>query len=138
MEFQVAKEKAIKYVFVAKKTEYEVRTKLKRIGYEDEIIDKVILFLKDYKYIDDNDYIDAYLRQNMRLLKYSIYEIKQKLLQKGINKCIIEEKLQNFKKTNYENLAIEKITIAKSKIMDELKLKQYLYRRGFVKNDFEN
>ena len=45
MEFETAKAKAIKYIGISKKTEYEVRMKLKRIGSEDEIIDKVIEYI---------------------------------------------------------------------------------------------
>ncbi|MNP78684.1 Regulatory protein RecX [compost metagenome] len=73
----------------------------------------------------------------MRLLKYSIYEIKQKLLQKGIQKDIIELKIYKLADFNYDNLVIEKIKLSKGKILDDLKLKQYLYKRGFKVIGFE-
>ena len=133
MDLQIAKEKAIKYVFVSKKTEYEVRNRLKKYRFDEDVIEKVIISLKENKYIDDNDYIDAYLRQSMRLLNYSLYEIKQKLLQKGLKKDIIEKKLTKLKDLNYENKVVEKLLLTKCKLMDDLKQKQYLYRRGFVK-----
>ncbi|MNV72721.1 Regulatory protein RecX [compost metagenome] len=73
----------------------------------------------------------------MRLLKYSVYEIKQKLLQKGIQKDIIELKIYKLADFNYDNLVIEKIKLSKGKILDDIKLKQYLYKRGFKTIGFE-
>ncbi|MEG2348262.1 MAG: regulatory protein RecX [Clostridia bacterium] len=130
MSFELAKEKAVKYLVVAKKTEFEVRKKLLKSGFEEKIIEEVLEYLKKIKYIDDEDYVDAYIRQCMRLLNYSIYEIKQKLLQKGIKKCIIEKKLEILKNNGYESDLVKKLINGKCKNMDELKKKQYIYRRG--------
>lgn len=130
MEFEIAKEKAMKYLILAKKTEQEVRNKLKKIGCEEQVAEEVITYLTKLGYIDDHDYVDAYIRQCMRLLNYSVYEIKQKLLQKGIKKCIMEEKLEQLKESDYEKKLIEKLRKGKCKSMEEIKLKQYLYRRG--------
>lgn len=137
MSFEEAKEKAVKYLVIAKKTEYEVRSKLKKSNCEDEIVEKVIEYLTKINYINDNEYVDAYIRQCMRLLNYSVFEIKQKLLQKGIKKCIIEKKLINLEESNYEDKLIKKLLNGKLKNIDELKQKQYLYRRGFkINSDF--
>ena len=131
MSFEVAKEKALRYLVTAKKTEYEVRNKLKKSNFEESIIDNVISYLKDLDYINDNDYIDAYIRQCMRLQNYSIYEIKNKLLQKGIKKDIIDKKLEVLRQSNYEQELVNKLLNSKLKNMEEIKQKQYLYRRGF-------
>lgn len=45
MSFEEAKEKAVRYLVIARKTEYEVRNKLKKSNCEEEIIDKVIDYL---------------------------------------------------------------------------------------------
>lgn len=135
MSFEVAKEKALRYLVVAKKTETEVRNKLLKNNFEESIIDKVIDYLKDLKYIDDEEYVDAYIRQCMRLQNYSIFEIKNKLLQKGIKKYIIEEKLEKLSQTEYENELLKKLINGKLKNMEPLKQKQYLYRRGFKNID---
>lgn len=133
MDFFVAKEKAIKYILMAKKTEFEVKNRLKKYGCSEDIIEEVIEYLIKIKYLDDSDYMDAYLRQSMSLLNYSLYEIKQKMLQKGIKKCIIEEKLEEFQNNGYEKKVIDKLLKGKCKSMECLKQKQYLYRRGFIK-----
>lgn len=131
MEFEIAKEKAIKYIGISKKTEYEVYTKLRKIGYDENTSKDVIEYVKNLGYIDDYDYVDAYIRQCMRLLNYSIYEIKNKLLQKGIKKDIIEEKLEFLYNENYESKVLSKLLSGKLKDIEKLKKKQYLYRRGF-------
>lgn len=131
MDFDSAKEKAVRYLVVAKRTEKEVREKLKKLKCTDNIIDKVVEYLINLGYINDEEYIDAYIRQSMRLLSLSIFEIKKKLLQKGINKSLINERLENVIDINYEKMLIEKLMNTKLKNIDVLKRKQYLYRRGF-------
>ncbi len=134
MSFEAAKERAIKYIVVAKKTKQEVRNKLLKSGFDDETIEEVISYLEKLNYLDDNEYVDAYIRQCMRLQSYSIYEIKQKLLQKGIKKDIIENKLELLYESDYEKDIVEKLLNNKLKNMEDLKKKQYLYRRGFKYN----
>lgn len=136
MDFEIAKEKAVRYLVIARKTEHEVRMKLKKQKFQDEVIDEVIDYLINIGYINDNEYVDAYIRQCMHLLNYSIFEIKQKLLQKGIKKYIIEEKLEKLKETNYENELIQKLLNSKLKNMDDIKRKKYLYRRGLSTSSF--
>lgn len=131
MDFEVAKEKAFRYIALSKKTAFEVRKKLQKSNFEEDIIDKVISYMQDLKYIDDVEYVDAYIRQCMRLQNYSIFEIKNKLMQKGINKNLLEEKLQNLADTDYEEKLVKKLLTSKLKQMEPLKKKQYLYRRGF-------
>lgn len=131
MNFEEAKFKAVKYLGISKKTEQEVILKLKRLDVDEGIIDKVIRYLAEYGYINDSDYVDSYIRQNERMLKYSIYEIKEKLKAKGIKKDILEDKLDLLASSEYEKKIIKKIINTKSKTVDEYKIKQYLYRRGF-------
>ena len=67
----------------------------------------------------------------MRLQNYSLFEIKNKLLQKGIKKDIIEEKIQKLEDLDYERELIQKLLNGKLKNMDDIKQRQYLFRRGF-------
>ena len=130
MSFEVAKNKAIKYVGISRKTEQEVYRKLKTQGFDEDIIMEVIEYLKELGYINDDDYVDAYIRQCMRLLDYSTYEIRQKLLQKGINKYIIDDKVGTLEESDYNDLLLNKLLNGKCKNMDDLKKKQYLFRGG--------
>lgn len=131
MDFEVAKEKAIRYIGISRKTEYEVFQKLRKLKFDDEVINKVIEYIKNLNYLNDHEYVDAYIRQCMRLQNYSIYEIKNKLLQKGIKKDIIDEKIEVLYVSDYEKNVVEKLLKGKLKNTDDEKRKAYLYRRGF-------
>lgn len=131
MNFEEAKEKAVKYLVLQLRTEAEVKQKLKKLNVEDEIISQVTSYLKSIGYIDDNKYVEAYLRQSVNIPKYSVFEIKMKLKQKGIHKEIIEKKLEEFNTKEYESKLIEKLKNGKLKNMEEIKQRAYLYRRGF-------
>ena len=63
----------------------------------------------------------------------SIKEIKYKLIEKGINKKLIEKYIENNREEleEYEKKCIEKIKIKKSK-------NQYLYRKGFNISKYNN
>ena len=127
----IAREKAIKYIGISKKTEYEVRQKLKRLQVTSSVIDEEMEYLKELGYIDDKDYAKSFVKQCYKMMQYSIYEIKNKLLQKGVNASIIEEELELLKDSDYELNTIEKLKNGKLKSYDEEKKKAYLYRRGF-------
>lgn len=135
MNFEQAKEKAVKYLVLTLRTENEVRNKLKKINVEEEIINDVIEYLKNINYINDSNYIDSYVRQCIKIPKYSKYEIKMKLIQKGINKNLLEEKLENCDLIEYERNIVEKLKTGKLKDMEPLKQKAYFYRRGFNVNN---
>lgn len=134
MDFEQAKEKAVKYLVLSLRTEEEVKNKLRKLNVEEDTICEVTEYLKSIGYIDDSKYIDAYLRQSVSIPKYSVYEIKMKLMQKGINKNLLYEKLNAFDKATYEKKIVEKLLNGKLKGMEPLKQKAYLYRRGFNSN----
>lgn len=136
MNFEQAKEKAVKYLVLQLRTEMEVKQKLQKLNVEEEIITEVLEYLKSIGYIDDSKYVDAYLRQSVNIPKYSIFEIKMKLKQKGIRKDLIEKKLSDFDSKKYEENLIQKLKNGKLKNMEEVKQRAYLYRRGFkISND---
>lgn len=138
MEFEEAKERAVRYLVLALRTQREVENKLRKLKVNDEIIFQVVEYLKDIGYIDDLKYVDAYLRQCISIPKYSVYEIKMKLLQKGIDKELLQKMLSKFNSKNYEKKLVEKLLNGKLKNMEPIKQKAYLYRRGFnISDNFE-
>lgn len=131
MNFEEAKEKAVKFLVLQLRTEQEVINKLKKLQVDEDIIYEVTTYLKKIKYIDDGAYVDAYLRQSVSIPKYSLYEIRMKLIQKGISKSLVSEKLEEFDGKTYESKLVDKLMKGKLKNMEPIKQKAYLYRRGF-------
>lgn len=129
MDFITAKEKAIKYIGISKKTEYEVRNKLIRIGAED-VIEEVTQYIKELGYIDDVAYCKSYVNTCEKEAKKSINEIKIKLLQKGVKEYIIDTELSRLEESDYEGNIINRLENGKY-LGKEEELNKYLCSRGF-------
>ena len=131
-EFDAQKTKVFKYITYKKRTEQEVRNKF-RGQIEEEMLEKIIDYLKEAKYLDDYEFIEKQVREYMNLKTLSITEIKFKLATKGLDRKLIEKYIDN----NYEELkeyeqrCAEKIKNKKAGTMDEQQIEQYLYRKGY-------
>lgn len=134
-----AKTRIMKFIAYKKRTEQEIRNKFKN-EIQEEILEEVIEYLKQAKYIDDDDFVHKKINEFMKLKTMSIKEIKYKLIEKGINKKLIEKYIENNREEleEYEKKCIEKIKIKKSNNMDEDKINQYLYRKGFNISKYNN
>ena len=131
-EFDNQKTKILKYIMYKKRTEYEVRTKFKN-QVDEDMLDDIIEYLKEAKYINDYEFIEKQVNEYMLLKTMSIKEIKYKLYGKGLDKKLIEKYIdENYERLQeYENKCIEKIKTKKSQTMDEQEIQQYLYREGY-------
>ena len=83
------KERVLHILQSMDRTEYEIRDKLKKGYYPEEIIEYAVEFLKKYNYIDDQRYAQNYI--NACKGKKSRKIIQQSLYLKGISKEIAEE-----------------------------------------------
>ena len=66
-EFDKAKTKILRYILYKKRTENEVRTKFKN-DIDEEMLEDAIEYLKEAKYIDDEDYIEKTIN-NFKILQ---------------------------------------------------------------------
>lgn len=82
---------ALKYINVYPKTEQELRVKLLTKKYDEEDIDKTIGWLKKMSWIDDNQFARLYFQSESVKKGKPPYLVKQKLLQKGVDKAIVEK-----------------------------------------------
>lgn len=130
-EFDQQKTKVFKYITYKKRTEQEVRKKFKG-QMEEDMLDEIIEYLKEAKYLDDYDFIQRQVREYMNLKTMSIKEIKYKLISKGIETKLIEKYIdKNYDELKeYEERCAEKIRRKKADSSEE-EIKQYLYRKGY-------
>lgn len=136
MNEEVLRQKVVAYIGISKKTEYEVIKKLKGLKATPSEIHAIISDLKKLEYINDADYVKAYIRQNVKFKKYSIYEIYNKLLQKGIKDSIIELEIDKLSDSDYEEQVVDNLIKNKLKNYDVMKCNAYLYRRGFKSESY--
>ena len=131
-EFDEQKTKVFKYITYKKRTEHEVRKKF-RGQIEEEMLEEIIEYLKEAKYLDDSEYIERQVNEYINLKTMSIKEIEFKLYSKGLDRKLIEQYIDNNyeKLKEYENRCIEKIKEKKSETMTEEQIAQYLYKKGY-------
>ena len=124
-------------------TEHQLREKLKKGLYSEEVIDEAVTYLKSFHYIDDRryakDYITYYAESRSR------GRIEQDLLKKGISKELIkvvyEEELLG--ELPDEMILIEKLLEKKKYDKDRAdyaqrqKIGAFLYRKGFSLDKIE-
>ncbi len=130
--------KAVSYVSKNLKTKREVKNYLLGKGYSEEIAYYVIDRLKEYNYINDEEYAKRYLEscsgnQGKRLSEY-------KLMMKGVRKEDIEKAYSETDVNAKENAkkVAEKYMKNKEKNKENLaKVYRYLIGRGFSYDEVE-
>lgn len=130
-----AKDKAYKFLGYKARSEKEVRDKLIKENYPQEIIDRIIELFKHYNYINDENYTKAYINDRIKFKPRAKRMLKYELAQKGIDSDTIENIIDssNIDETDIAiNLLQKKL---KNKKDIEQKEKQriynYMLRRGF-------
>ena len=63
-EFREARNKGLYYLQFSGKTENEMRKKLAEQGFSPASVEDAVLFLKHYRYLDDEDYARRYVEKN--------------------------------------------------------------------------
>ncbi len=126
------KRKAISYLNLSDRTEYELRQKLKQQLYVEEIVDQTIAYLYGCHYLNDDRYIRYFIERNKSI--HSKRWMEQKLQIKGIKR----EQLSMYWGDDYsEEDAIQKAVNRKLKgrsIADRAekeKVLGYLFRQGY-------
>lgn len=104
-EYIRAKNTSLKIIEKSYKSEKEVMDKLKTKGYSDNIIKKVMDFLREYSFVDDEKYVTLYIKE--KCVSTSKKKIKYLLSSKGIRAELIDEKLSYIDSAVEENTAFK-------------------------------
>ncbi len=140
--FEDAKNYAARLVSSRSYTEKSMKEKLMlHIGNE-EISQKTIEFLKEYKLIDDFDYACRYAHDLVHLKKFGLTQVKWKLKEKGISQKLIEQVIDELDFSdrvleNLESLAQKKLA-GNYDIKNIAKVKRYLASRGYSFDDINS
>ena len=131
-EFDEQKTRILKYILYKKRTEQVIKTKF-ATSIEENMLEDIIQYLKDAKYIDDKQYIEKAINNFKQLKNLSIKELKYKLLSKGISADDIEDYIYENREEleEYERNSIRNILYKKQHAMEIDEIKQYLMKKGY-------
>ena len=131
-EFDKEKTKIVKYILYKKRSEQEIRNKFAR-SVDENLLEDIIQYLKEAKYINDKEFIDRTVNNFMILKNLSIKEIKYKLMAKGLSKSDIEDYMyeNRDKLEQYEIRSASNIKYKKESSMQPDEIKQYLLKKGY-------
>ena len=106
---------------------------------DEQLLDEIIEYLKEANYLDDYQFIQKQVNEYMMLKTLSIRELKYKLLEKGLDKKLVEKYIEDNREEleEYEKKCIEKIRRKKAGNMEEEKINQYLFRKGYPISKYE-
>ena len=137
-EFDKEKTKVLKYILYKKRSEYEVRNKFSKT-IEENLLDDIIEYLKEAKYIDDTEFIRKTVNQFKLLKNMSIREIEYKLQAKGLKRNDIEDYIYNNKEEleEYEIKSAKNIIHKKQMSMEQDEIKTYLLKKGYKQDNIK-
>ncbi|MDF2886143.1 MAG: regulatory protein RecX [Lacrimispora sp.] len=131
--YKRARERVLFLLKSSDKTEQELRRKLKEGFYPQEAIDYAINFLKEHRFINDEEYAKRYVEYNSR--KKSERQIQFELKRKGLDKELIGDILNE---QPVDEAAIVRAYIRKKRLVPEQmdakeksKVMASLGRKGF-------
>lgn len=103
-KFEIGKDIAIRYIMFKKRTEKEVLAKLRALNYSPGIIDKIIAYLKEANYINDQIYVEKYFEELKVVKNWSIKHVRQDLYNRGCECTISDDDLANYELQSIKNL----------------------------------
>lgn len=90
----------------APQTEYQIRDKLRKKFIPQDIIDSTVTRLEEAKYLNDYDYAEQFIHSKRKYEKLGVSAIRTKLLQKGVDKTIIDELLSEVDEEELRETAV--------------------------------
>ncbi len=124
-----ATEKAVKYISNNLKTTKQIKDYLKKKNYSEITINYVLEKLKEYEYINDENYAKSFILTYSK--KYGRLKLKSLLIQKGISELIINSLLEEVKSDNLELVATKYLKNKEINSNTYVKLSRFLYSRGY-------
>lgn len=136
------KEKALQIIGRSPQSEKVLISKLAKKGFDSDTCGKVIDWLKDYGFIDDERYAEAILNDKLKISKQGRYRARQKLFQKQLDKELIDKTIanidENIEYANAIELSQKKLENLQAKESDRRKLynklTSHLANKGYPYN----
>ena len=130
-------DKMAKYCAYQERCVKDVRDKLKTFDIPEEDKTKILDYLLDNRFVNDERYAKAFVRGKVNQSGWGVNKIRFHLIQKGIDKDIIDEALVQTDEEAYRQRLIEilktkaKTIKAASDFEKKRKLAAYAMQKGF-------
>ena len=130
---------AIKLLSIRKRSVFEMRNRLKRKEFEGNIVDEVVEELIEYKYLNDEEFAEAYINDRINFNPRGSFLVKKELREKGVAENIVNEKIKELfpeeKEMELAKRAAEKKIGTLNKNLEKNKIYQkvgsYLQAKGY-------
>ncbi len=138
--FEQALKKSYRILSVRARSEHELRSKLKEKGYDREVIDDVVGWLREQGYLNDESFAFQWARHLAVNKRLGDIRIEASLREKGVGRDLAAKAVIEARREMTEDEAIRKIIAGRMKeeesgSMEESrrrKLIQSLARKGFA------
>jgi regulatory protein len=133
-------DKMAKYCAYQERCVKDVRDKLKTFDIPEEEKTKILDYLLDNRFVNDERYAKAFVRGKVNQSGWGVNKIRFHLMQKGIDKDIIDEALGQTDEEVYRQRLIDilktksKTIKAESDFEKKRKLAAYAMQKGFEGN----
>lgn len=123
---------AVAYLSRAEHSEFLLRRKLRKKNHSEQICDKVIAYVKKRRWLDDERYANAFLRNRSICRKEGSTRLMLELKKRGVAKDIAENAVKEFFKDHpLDDVLQGAIQKLRKKGKNDEKLVQALLRLGF-------
>lgn len=126
---------ALRFLGYRQRSEKEIRNRLYKEDFDEDIIENTIDYLNKNKLIDDFQFAESFMKDKINLSNHGPQKIRYDLYQKGIDKSIIDEvlELDNSEYDRCLEAAEKKIYSYRNDDYQKKyrKLSGFLQRRGF-------
>ena len=137
-----AKNKAAKLLSSRSYTARDMKKKLLEYTGDEDVAEKTLAFLKEYRLIDDRDYARRFASDCLRIKKLGKRNIRMKLIEKGISAALADETLDALDSAEEERENLEKILLKKLggnfEFENLMKAKRYAASRGYSFDEIDS
>ena len=120
---------AMKLLNVRKRSVFEITKRLRQKEFAEDIINQVVKELFEYKYLNDEEFAEAYLNDRVNFNPRGSFLIRKELREKGIAENIISEKIKELLPEEKELEIAKKAAEKKIKILNKDLKKNKIYQK---------
>jgi regulatory protein len=135
-EKRTAFDKAVKYIAYRQRTKKEVRVHLREKGYLPQSVDYAVDKLCEYGYLDDYRFCREYVLVYAN--RVGVKKMRMDMLRLGADKNAIDEALSTIEEQEDTAYRVAQKYVRTHKNFNVMKLKAYLYSRGFNGEDINS